>query len=325
VKSQNLLQKFIILFLLGNSGCALRPAPALNQPPVLADPRIEKAQIFFDQGDLANALIQWKILNAKYPGNPAYRKQIIRTKKLIDKRSAEHLTTAKAAFNTGNYQQAKFEFLKVLALNPQNNVPLPYLRDIEHVQLATIQLVKLERMQQRKQEEAASKTKLEASAATEAYDETQVTSDQEEERYYLALGIDLFQHGDYEGSASEFEKYLNSYPEDQKAKNYLSQAYQELGNNFDRKGTLINALELYEKSNALNPGQNAEVTQKIDAIKKQLAEEYYQKGLRIYRTDIDQAIVYLRDALSYDPQHANARFHLNQAMRMLKRLKELKK
>lgn len=89
------------------------------------------AEALMKRADLAAALTQWKILHALDPGNIEFRRQLKATKTLIQQRVNTHMQLGEQAFAQGDFTQATREFLRVLALDPQQSRPQTYLRQIK--------------------------------------------------------------------------------------------------------------------------------------------------------------------------------------------------
>ena len=68
---------------------------------------------------------------------------------------------------------------------------------------------------------------------------------------------------------------------------------------------------------------SAELDNSVQSVRKDLAQDYYEQGLRIQRTDLDAAIRLWERCLEYDPTHAQARTRLDQARRMQRNLKSI--
>jgi hypothetical protein len=111
--------------------------PALQAQAAFAarlQARQAMAEELMQRNDLAAAMVQWKILYALAPGNAEFRRQLKATQTLIRQRVNTHMQLGEQAFKKGDFQQATREFLRVLALDPQQSQPQIYLRQIEQHQ-----------------------------------------------------------------------------------------------------------------------------------------------------------------------------------------------
>lgn len=292
--------------------------PAENQPQSI-DKRATLAKEYANMGNFADALIQWKIVSTKYPHNPLYREYIVALEQLIEIKAKLHLRLAKRAYAQKRFDTAETEFLKILALNPHHPTPLRYLRRIKQWRVWQNQLAKLERLSAKKS------ARLHLDAQSSQSKLTKRTHDYEEERIYLELGIELYKRNDLSGSIREIAKFLNSYPDDQIARSFFSQAQLALAKKFHTQGDLQGALSHYEQWLNYTTVDNPRLKQDIVAMRTNLADDFYQKGRRLYRKDISKAIEYLQQCLFYRPQHERARLLLNQAIKMKIKFEGIKK
>lgn len=116
--------------LAGLSGCAQSP-DRLSPEPISTNTSREKlARDLAGRGELAEALIQWKILSTIEPANAYYATQIDTTKQLIDRKSKHFILDGIANLRQGTREAARLSFLKALALNPKNNEAFNYLRQL---------------------------------------------------------------------------------------------------------------------------------------------------------------------------------------------------
>ena len=111
------------------SGC-IQP-PARPAEPIASTASREKLALALqEKGDLAEALIQWKILSIIEPANSFYQKRAVATRQLIDVRSKSLMLEGVANLNRGARDAARLSFLRVLALDPRNKEAFDYLRKI---------------------------------------------------------------------------------------------------------------------------------------------------------------------------------------------------
>jgi hypothetical protein len=112
----------------GLYGCAQPPERPHAEPIQTTVEREELARHLEDKGELAEALVQWKILETIEPANAYYQKQVIDTGQRIEKKSKSLMFEGVTDFRRGAREAARLSFLKVLALNPRNKEALEYLR-----------------------------------------------------------------------------------------------------------------------------------------------------------------------------------------------------
>jgi len=116
--------------LAGLSGCAQSPAKPTPEPISANIGREKLAVDLKNRGELAEALIQWKILATIEPANAYYATQIDSTKQLIDKKSKYFILDGMANLRQGMREAARLSFLKALALNPKNEEAFNHLQQL---------------------------------------------------------------------------------------------------------------------------------------------------------------------------------------------------
>lgn len=121
---------FLAAGLSGLGGCAQPPDRRVSEPVSTTVSREKLALRLKDRGELAEALVQWKILATIEPSNADYETQIDATKQLIDKKSKYFIDDGITSLSQGDREAARLSFLKALALNPKNNQAFNYLRQL---------------------------------------------------------------------------------------------------------------------------------------------------------------------------------------------------
>ncbi len=300
-----------------------QPAPVRPAPPPVRryQDRERRALQLVRRDQLRQALTEWKILEALDPDNAEYRRQVSATRALIWHRSEKHIAAGDAALADGNEEQAQLEYLKALALDPWQREPLAKLRQIERERVLTVQGERLAKLEARR-----------SGGRKGSGGKPNGGSPSQQEKDYLETGIALFKQGEYEESILEIQKYLQSFPDDAEARRYVEEAHRRIAAPaapVQSPPPLPSA-----KPAAVSPPPPPPPTEATEKPQKEdgptqedrnLAKDFYDKGLRASRTNIAQAIEYWEQALRYDPGHVQAKLQLEQAWRMLKNLKEIPK
>lgn len=291
------------------TSCAhVAPLPA-DRTRTVIEAREKRATELMFQGELAEALIQWQVLKTLEPKNPEFTQQLLATKVLIRKRINDHVQLGKKALSEDNITLAKQEFLKALALDPHMSTPFSCLKEMEKERAMKIQAKKIQRLA--KKRKAPARAKL------------QSVSSQED--YYLQLGIGLFRQGRLNESIREIEKYLNTYPKDREAGEYLAEGHLKLGIDCYEQGEMAKALIHLEEARRYKPAGSSQLNDYLAWTRQGLAEDFYQKGMRVYLKDITKAIEYWEKSVSYDPKNINAQMRLEKAYKIRKKLREIEK
>jgi hypothetical protein len=84
-------------------------------------------------------------------------------------------------------------------------------------------------------------------------------------------------------------------------------------------------LTLCEQAASLRGKPVPEWTARARSLRKALSAEYYERGLRVYRTDIASAITLWETSLRYDAQNRNAQARLQEARVANERMKRIER
>jgi hypothetical protein len=130
-----ILRYRVFLFLVaigaaGLNGCA-QPPQRTDAEVISATAGREKLALGLqDRGELAEALVQWKILSVVDPANVHYINQVEATRELIEKKTKTLVLEGVTSLRQGARETARLSFLKALALNPRNTEAFDYLRQL---------------------------------------------------------------------------------------------------------------------------------------------------------------------------------------------------
>lgn len=304
------------------------PPPAVSARPAAPTvprrrERENRALESLHKDELARALTEWKLLRTLDPESAEYRKQIAAVQALIHHRFDKHLRAGDQALAAGNPERAQTEYLKALALDPLRTEPLPRLRELERERALSAQTARLAKLRTPKGETGTGKR---GAAAPHA------ASPGQQERDYLETGISLLQQGAYEESILELEKYLRSFPNDREAQGHLAEARRKLGGtppSADLPAPAVRRITTPPPAappaslTPAPPPTPASAAPGASPEDQALAQELYEKGLRVSRTDLAQAIRYWEESLARDPTHVQARLQLERAYRMQRSLQDI--
>ena len=257
---------------------------------------------------LAEAALQWEILALLEPHKREYGRRLEETRTLIRKAVAKQLRVAEKARSQGEVDQASLAYLKTLALDPLNQTAAQGLRALEQERVRTSLLARAPRITM-PTDPAPHAKPVPAFGANDQRD--------------LDLGVMLYRQADYVGSIRVLDKFLQDNPADDQARQYLAESHIQQGRQFVQQGKKEEALASFEKARGLRKPDTSELSNQIRALKKTLAEEYYQQGLRVYQTDLTKAMQYWQRSLLYDPNHMQAGLRLEQARRIQQKLKTI--
>jgi len=259
-------------------------------------------------GDLAEALVDWRLVAAVRPRDSEAEREIDRLDSLIDRRKAGYLKQADDALGRGRQDEARTLYLKVLALDGSDAQALRHLRDIERRTVLANQKKKDEKALA---EYRASHAKPipDAAPADESFDTRAAAA---------------FKKGNYRQVIDLADQQLKRNSEDSAAAGYRQRAYMALAQESRKKGNLRDALTYLEAASETPAGEQAVIEKAITTAKTDIADQLYSEGLDHMNSDLDRAIELLTEALNYDPRHLAARQRLDQAQRMRARLQSIK-
>ena len=301
------------------TGCSHQPAapPADTGLPVersysnSLEQRRQLARQLQASGDLAAAAAQWQILTLIAPNDDAFRRELAGARAAISKASGESYQTGLAAWKRGEGDEASKAMLRTLALDPSHAEAAQVLRDIEKQKISRVQAGRAARV--RREEEAAASNPPPSS----------VRPPEPHQTYDVEQPLAMFLAGDTDGGLRELRRYVEANPGDRTGRQRIASVVYEQARKVEGQGAREQALGLYQQAVSLRGDAPAIWDTRIKALRKTLAGEYYEKGLRVYRSDIAAAIRYWEAGLRFDPDHVNAALRLREARLNQEKLKRI--
>jgi tetratricopeptide (TPR) repeat protein len=128
---------------------------------------------------------------------------------------------------------------------------------------------------------------------------------------YRNLGKELLANNDYDGAITEFNKVLNTQPEDAEVRRLMARAYYDKGQEAYRKGKFSQAAEAFEKTLTYD-GDCQDCRQMIEKSRQQSkSASRRDDALALYRTQkYAQAIVQLEALAQANPEDTEIRSYL---------------
>jgi tetratricopeptide (TPR) repeat protein len=288
------------------------PAPVAVQRLSPQDERVRLAVAKHQQlanqakqaGDLATAATQFQILTLLAPNDATFRNELAATRAEIGRRVKENLATGNAAMRSGDADRAADAMLKVLALDPENAEAAKDLREIEALRLSRIQAGRAAKAGGsgavvNGNAPRAAAPRAAASAASDAYD--------------LEQPLEMFKAGDTAGGLRDLKAYVEANPTDKAARNRIGTVVYDRARELEEQGSREQALTLYEQAVALRGEPGLGWSSRIQALKRALGNQYFDKGTQAWPTNVAQAMKDWETSLRYDPQNAKAAARLKEA------------
>jgi tetratricopeptide (TPR) repeat protein len=256
------------------------------------------------------ALTQWNILQIAYPKNQIVNEHIRRLEFLISDRVIQQLDILDKAKKAGNQELERTVYLKILALQPNNQIAMEELRKFEW-QFAI--------------EEASSKTANIKKYFVESQEEAKVSIQLTK---YIEQGEQLIHDKKYKRLLQLADKFEVSYPTHSQPNDYRILAYTKLGESQQEQKKPEQAIEYYQqaiKTAALNNKKLPATQNKIDKLSESIANNYYNLANKVFKTDLDKAIEYYELSLKYQPNNIKTRQLMQRAITIKQNLIKIKK
>lgn len=289
------------------------PAPMVSATAADAIARYRKAAESARQaGDLATAATQWQVLVLLAPHDESLKRELAATRATIAKEVREQLQTGNAAMSAGDMERASQAMLRVLALDPGQPDAAKTMREIDRRRFARIQADRVARVAQ--QEAAASRggTRMPAGAGE--------TGD----GFDVEQAIEMFRAGDASGGLRDLKTYVEANPGNRAVRQRIGMLVADRARELEIQGAREEALNLYEQASALRGDPSGPWVARIPPLRKALAQDYYEKGSRAFRTNLPQAITFLETSLRYDPGNTQAAVKLKEAKAARDKLNTIK-
>jgi tetratricopeptide (TPR) repeat protein len=295
------------------AGCAqVPPAPEIDTRPVspsLHDEELSRAIAKHKQlaaqhrqsGDLASAATQLQIVALLAPHDEASRQELTAVESSINRQVQERMAAGNAALGKGDVDRAADEMLKVLALDPDNSDAAKTLREVEKRRQSKIQAGRAARVNAAANTSASrpASAPAPAAASTNGFD--------------LELPLEIFKAGDTATGLRDLKRYVDANPNDRAGRQRIGTVVYDRARELEDKGSREQALTLYEQAIALRGEATAGWNTRVQALRKTLGDEHFQKGVRAYPSDAALAIKEWETSLRFDPQNTKAAARLKDA------------
>lgn len=301
------------------AGCAQMPAPTTppTAPPSVPSPRpaLTAAQVADavarhrkladaarQAGDLATAATQLQILALLAPDNAAYARELAQTRAAIAAQVKSEVATGTTALAAGDLDRATQAMLRALALDPSQPNAAKALREIDRRRFTRIQA-----------DRAAKVTTLQDQVAMTAAQRAQAPRGDAGDGYDVEQAIEMFRAGDTAGGLRDLKAYVAANPGNRAGRQRIATVVAERARELENQRQREQALNLYEQATALRGDAGGAWTARMPALRTELSLDYYEKGMRAYRTDLAQAVGHFQASVRFDPANAQAAAKLKEA------------
>lgn len=288
---------------------AATKASARETTAAVAEHR-QRARRHASAGDVAAAVREWQIVLLLAPADEDARAEFESARAAIRTGVRDNLQAGAAALRSGDTDRAAAAMLRVLALDSGNAEASKALRDIDRQKLSRIQSRSAARANQAG---AAGTGRPAASSATS----------EAAESYEIEQSIEIFRAGDVDGGLREFRAFVDANPKNDAARLRLATLVYERSVEVEQKGTREQALVLCEHAMSLRGKPVPAWEARAQALRRAISVDYYEQGVRVFRTDIASAIKLWETSLRFDPQNRNAQTRLQEARIAGEKLKRI--
>jgi Flp pilus assembly protein TadD len=256
----------------------------------------QNARSYESRGSLALALREWLVISAVAPGAAEPLAEIGRLQGAIASRVEKKLREGKSALGKGRYADAELQFLKALALQPDNADAARELKALEG-------------------RRAFAKLAAAPKVSTEAVSAYRAPSPEPDD----GSGYDAAEvagAGRSSPPAAAEQAKTASAPTRPAVDGNLRLALQDLS-----KHNYEAALQRFALARKSREASDEVLDRYIADTRKILAERHYDEGVSAFRAArYDQAIVQFSKALEYEPGHQKAKLYLTSARELEVRL-----
>jgi tetratricopeptide (TPR) repeat protein len=308
------------------AGCAQLPAPppSTTEAPVarpsasdarksdvIANHR-KLAEAAKKDGDLATAAVQWQIVVLLAPDNEAYRREWAAARAAIPVQVKEQLQAGSAAMAAGDLDRASQAMLRVLALDSTQSDAAAALREIDRRRLTRIQADKAAKVVRIEDKVAIAGTmRAQAAEVGDGFD--------------LEQALLMLRAGDATGGLRDLKAFVDANPGNRAARQRIGAAVAERARELEDQGAREQALHLYEQATALRGDGAGPWAARMPPLRRAVSQDYFDKGSRVYRTNLAQAITFFEASLRYDPANTQAALKLQDAKLAREKLEKIDK
>ena len=302
------------------AGCAEMPAPKAPEPPPAPPPATQDARItqaiaqhrrLADSakrsGDLAAAATQWQILALLAPDDDGYKRELATTRTAIAGQIREQLQIGATAVAAGDFDRASQAMLRVLALDPNQPEAANRWRFT------------------RIQADRAAKVRIEDTVAIRGAMRAQAAAGDVGDGFDVEQALEMYRAGDSIGGMRDLKAYVDANPGNRAARQRIGAAVADRARELEGQGSREQAVTLYEQATTLRGDGSGPWVTRVPPLKRDLSQEYLDKGSRAYRTNVAQAITFFETSLRYDPANVQAAVKLKDAKAVKEKLDRIDK
>ena len=306
----------------------------------LIDKYQKRAVEYEKAGEVQRALACWRVVSSLDSENLEATKKVLILKDFSREKAEIHFKQGVALYNQKSFKAAQREFLIVLFYDPEQKKALHYLKNEITIKASAVYEVQngdtLASIAKKKYNDP-SRAFLIAYFNDMAVDKKPVPGSLLE---IPVVDVSVLQHlpdfgpelkkarayfiqKKYRKVLAVVEKILKMDNANKQALDLKNAAYYELAESYRRQRKYVEALKMYKKVNSGYKGVKKDIVAMRGHLKEQ-AEKLYLTGVNHYvNEEFAEAIEYWQKTLVLDPGHPKAGKDIENAKRLLKKLKEV--
>jgi len=311
-----------------------------GQRGVLSDKYQKRAVEYEKAGEVQRALACWRLVSSLDSENLEATKKVLILKAFSREKAEIHFEQGMAFYNQKSFKAAQREYLLTLFYDPEQKRALHYLKNEITVKVSSVYEVQkgdtLASIAKKKYNDP-SKAFLVAFFNDMATDKKPVPGslleipvvDVSVLQHPLDIGIELkkarayFTQKKYRKVLAVVDKILKRDKTNKHAADLKNAAYYELAESLRRQKNYVGALKMYKKVGPDYKGVQKDIVE-LNGLLKEQAEKYYLTGVNHYvNEEFAEAVEYWQKTLTLNPDHPKAKKDIENALRLLKKLKEV--
>jgi tetratricopeptide (TPR) repeat protein len=135
----------------------------------------------------------------------------------------------------------------------------------------------------------------------------------------------MLRAGDATGGIRDLKAFVDANPGNRSARQRIGAAVAERARELEDQGSREQALNLYEQATALRGDGTPPWAARVPPLRRAVSQDYFDKGSRVYRTNVAQAITFFETSLRYDPANTQAAIKLQDAKAAREKLEKIDK
>ena len=151
-----------------------------------------------------------------------------------------------------------------------------------------------------------------------------MTQPEANDGFDVEQALEMVRAGDASNGLRDLRAYVDANPGNKAARQRIGNAVADRARELEDQGNREQAAALYEQAVALRGDGNAPWAARMTALKKKLSVEYLDKGTRVYRSNLAQAITFFETSVKYDPANTQASIKLAEAKAAREKLEKIK-